>query len=181
VVTAPGAAPDHDAGDVLAEWAGDDITEVLQRMGRCLRALHGTDAVGCPWRQDVGDLVTAAAARVEAGQVDPARFDPPYRRYGPAQILALAERSVPAPPAVPVVVHGSARLSALRIEDGGLRWADLDGSGVGDPYRDLATMAVDLAAAVGPEALAPFLDAYGVDHPDVIRLDWHVLADQLLR
>jgi len=52
---------------------------------------------------------------------------------------------------------------------------------VGDPYRDLATMAVDLAATMAPEALGPFVHAYGLDHADLVRLDWHVVVDQLVR
>jgi hypothetical protein len=42
-------------------------------------------------------------------------------------------------------------------------------------------MALDLIDAVSPEAVGPFLDAYGVSQPDLLRLDWHVLVDQLLR
>ncbi len=57
----------------------------------------------------------------------------------------------------------------------------VDRGGVGDAYRDLATMATSLVDVVGPEALGPFLDAYGIDHADVLRLDWHVMIDQLLR
>ena len=170
-----------DPGDVLAELAGDDIAEVLRRLGATLRALHDTDAEGCPWRCGPAELVATAAARERSGAVDPTRFDLPYRRYSSAQLLDLAERSVPEAPTTPTVIHGAARLRALRIDDGALVWVDAGACGLGDPYRDLATMAVDLASAIGPEALAPFLDAYGVDHPDVIRMDWHVLADQLLR
>ena len=109
------------------------------------------------------------------------RCDPPFRRHPPDELFELVRRSVPSPPASPVVTHGAARLAAVRIEGGELRWADVGACGVGDPYRDLATMAIDLTALISPEALGPFLDAYGVDQPDVVRLDWHVLVDQLLR
>ena len=53
------------------------------------------------------------------------------------------------------------------------------GIAVTDPYRDLATMTRDLAAALGPEALAPFFDAYGEPAPDVVRLEFHALLDEL--
>jgi aminoglycoside phosphotransferase len=112
------------------------------------------------------------------------QFDPPYRRYSPADLLDLVVRS--RPPDLPaeklVLVHGDARLATVRLLDGRVTgWTSLDRAGVGDPYRDLATMAADLAGRVGPEALGPFVDAYGLDHADVVRLDWHVMADQLLR
>lgn len=166
---------------MLARMAGEDIGEVLRRLGRSLRWFHGTDPAGCPWDRGVPELVVDATARVAANEVRPDRFDPPYRRYTPAGLLDLVVCCIPDPSANPVVIHGTARLSALRLDAGELRWANVGTCGLGDPYRDLATMAVDLASAISPEALAPFLDAYGVDHPDVVRLDWHVLVDQLLR
>jgi aminoglycoside phosphotransferase len=165
----------------VARMAGEDIGEVLRRLGRSLRWFHGTDPAGCPWDRGVPELVVDATARVAANEVRPDRFDPPYRRYTPAGLLDLVVCCIPDPSANPVVIHGTARLSALRLDAGELRWANVGTCGLGDPYRDLATMAVDLASAISPEALAPFLDAYGVDHPDVVRLDWHVLVDQLLR
>ena len=166
---------------MLAQWAGEDIGQVLRQVGQSLRQFHDIDPDGCPWARRAEDLVAAATARVEHDEVDVASFDPPFRRYAPAELLALVMQSIPPAAARPVVIHGSARLAALRVEGGQLRWAELDGSGLGDPYRDLATLAIDLAEAVSPQALVPFFDAYGVDHPDVVRLDWHVLVDQLLR
>ncbi len=174
-------AADDDPGDVLAALAGDDIASVLARLGRSLRHFHDTDPAGCPWARGLPQLVAEATGRVAAGAVDPDRFDPPYRRYTPDALADLVVQSVPAAPSRAVVTHGAARLSALRLEAGELRWEEVGSSGLGDPYRDLATVAVDLTVAISPEALGPFLDAYGVDHPDVVRLDWHVMVDQLLR
>jgi len=167
--------------DVLAGLAGGDIAAVLGELGRCLRRMHETDPSNCPWVRDLPEIVAEATNRVAAGQVAVDRFDPPYRRYTPAELLDVVVGSIPSPSSSPVVVHGSARLSALRIEADELRWVDVSACGLGDAYRDLATMAVDVASAISPEALGPFLDAYGIDHPDLVRLDWHVLVDQLLR
>ena len=167
--------------DVLAGLAGGDIGAVLGALGRSLRGVHDTDPTNCPWVCGVSEIVAEASSRVASGQVAVDRFDPPYRRYAPVELLDLVVGSIPSPSVPPVVVHGSARLSALRVEGDELRWADVTACGLGDAYRDLATMAVDLASVISPEALGPFLDAYGLDHPDLVRLDWHVLVDQLLR
>jgi len=186
---APVGPSDPPAGIPAEEVArtGFDITELLVAVAGSLRSIHaaapGPAGVDRP---DAGPaaLVARARRRVAAGSVDRARFDPPYQRYDPAALLDLVERGRPADPAPEdlTVIHGGARLDRVWFDDGQVSgWSSLDDGGVGDPYRDLATMAVDLADRVTPEALGPFMDAYGLDRPDVVRLDWHVLLDQLLR
>lgn len=164
--------------------AGFDITALLVAVAHALRDLHAIPSTGCPFDVSPGALIAEAAHRVERGLVMVEQFDPPYRRYAPAQLLDLVIRS--RPPDLTsehlVLVQGDARLATVRFADGQVTgWTSLDRAGVGDPYRDLATMAADLAGTVGPEALGPFIDAYGLEHADVVRLDWHVMADQLLR
>jgi aminoglycoside phosphotransferase len=153
-------------------------------VARALRDLHETPVAACPFDASPAALIADAADRIDRGVVTVEQFDPPYRRYAPAQLLELVIRSRPPElgPEHLVLVQGDARLGTVRFVDGHLTgWAGLDRAGRGDPYRDLATMAIDLAGTVGPEALGPFIDAYGLEHPDVLRLDWHVMADQLLR
>jgi aminoglycoside phosphotransferase len=147
-----------------------------------LRALHERAPGDRPVADDAW-WVAEARRRVAADVVDPSAFDPPYRRYSPTELLDLVERSCPASPLpAPVALHGDARLDALVVTDGEVRGFGVDTRVVaGDPYRDLATLAVDLAARVSPEALGPFFDAYGARPPDILRVDFHTLVDQLLR
>lgn len=167
--------------DVLAALAGDDVSVALARIASSLRAFHATAPETCPWPAGPDVLVARAAARVEAGVVNSTDFDAPYQRHTPAALLGVITGSVPDPPEHPVVTHGRAGLAALRVDGGELRWTDVGQAGVGDRYRDLATIAPDLVAAISPSALGPFLDAYGVDQPDLARLDWYITLDQLLR
>jgi aminoglycoside phosphotransferase len=185
------------AGTTARELArtGTDLTDLLVAAAVALRALHdtafdpgadGADGRGGGFDAGPDALVAEAWRRVADGRVDPARFDPAYRRYTPADLLALVERGHPGDldAAQRTVVHGTARLDHLWFvgeAESVSGWSALQRAGVGDPYRDLATMAVDLAATVAPEALGPFVDAYGLEHADVVRLDWHVVLDQLLR
>jgi len=164
-----------------ADYVGEPFG-LIEMIAEALRSLHHTPIEGCPTDTGVGALVAEADARVHDGRVDPARFDAPFRRYPPADLLGLALRSRPDEPADAVLVHGSARLSSLAVVDGGAAgWFDLERCGVGDPYRDLATFAIDLADRVSPEILGPFLEAYGIERPELVRMDFHVLLDQLLR
>ena len=170
------------AADLAA--SGFDISALLVGVAEGLRALHATSAAGCPFDAGPGALVDVARERTDLGLVDPAQFDPPYRRYSPTALLDLVERGRPADLEADAltIIHGDAGFDRAWLEAGRVTgWTSVGRSGIGDPYRDLATMAVDLAHRVTPEALGPFIDAYGLDHPDVVRLDWHVLLDQLLR
>jgi aminoglycoside phosphotransferase len=179
-------ADDQPPGESAASLAleGYDITALLVATAHALRDLHATPTLGCPFDVSPSALLAEAVDRVGRDVVTAEQFDPPYRRYTPAQLLDLVGRSCP--PELDhgrrTLVVGDARLATVRLADGRVTgWAQLERAGAGDPYRDLATMAADLAGTVGPEALGPFIDAYGLDHADVIRLDWHVMADQLLR
>lgn len=167
--------------DELPAWRVLDLEVLLAGTAEALRAHHAGPVTGHPPRGD-DELLAEARRRVRTGLVERDRFDPPYRRYGPTELLELAERSRPGGEGRTVVVHGDARLSTLVVEGGRIAgWRPSPRTGLGDPYRDLATLAIDLAAQVGAESLGRFFAAYGIDHPDVRRVDFHVLVDQLLR
>ena len=179
---APGEPP---LGATAIELAatGFDVVELLGLLGGGLRDLHATgDAERCPFDAGNADLLRRAGLAVAAGTVDPDRFDRAYARSTPSELLDIVSGSRPPDPSDPVVIHGAARLDVIRVDAGRIvGWDRVERSGRGDAYRDLATMATSLVDVVGPEALGPFLDAYGIEHADVLRLDWHVMIDQLLR
>jgi aminoglycoside phosphotransferase len=128
------------------------------------------------------ELLEEARLRIEHGAVVAQGLDEAYQRHTPERLFEVASRMRPTPPdPEPTLVHGHADLTALRVLEGELAWADSARLGAGDPYRDLATFAIDLAGRVSPQALGPFFDAYGADEVDLVRLDFHVLLDQLLR
>ena len=175
----PGAS-----GVPAAELAllGTDVRELIDLVADALRALHAVDVAGCPFDAGIGALLSEATERVASGQATVDRFDPPYQRHSPTELLDLVQAGRPSEPSHPTLVHGTARLGHLLVVHGAAsEWTDLARSGLGDPYRDLATLAVDLAGTVSGEALGPFVDRYGLDRVDVARLDWHVTLDQLLR
>lgn len=179
--------PEHElagssATDLLR--SGLDITDMLVAVALGLRDLHARPGNSCPFDSSPDSLLAEASARVGRGVVTVDQFDPAYRRYEPDRLLDLAISSQPAKldPADQVVIHGDARLGTVWIDQAHVSgWTSWTRGGAGDRYRDLATMAADLAGTVGPEALGPFVDAYGLVHADVVRLDWHLMVDQMLR
>ena len=56
---------------------------------------------------------------------------------------------------------------------------DLGRLGVSDRYRDLALVARSLVLNVGPEPAWRLFDAYGLPHPDPLRMEWYALADDM--
>lgn len=173
----PAAAPQNHV-DVLATLTG---------LGRALRRLHAVPVPDGLARLGAAQLVGRAAAAVRAGRVERANLDPSRAGMDPIRIveqlealLPLLERRAARRPVAPVLTHGAARLDTIWLDRGEPSAVlDVAGLALADPYRDLAVMTRDLAAALGPEALAPFFDAYGEPAPDVIRLEFHALLDEL--
>lgn len=154
----------------------------LHLLADALRSLHRLPVDACPFDSSNDALVAEARRRVAAGIVEADAFDSAYRRYGPNELLAFVEQTE-LPPSRRVVIHGDARLDNLALDPPGPpRWAGLGRLGAGDPYRDLATLSLDLVAGgAASEVLGTFFEACGIDQPDVRRLDFHILLDQLLR
>jgi aminoglycoside phosphotransferase len=169
-----------DAGQPLI-GAFLDTEQLIPTTAGALRRLHDTPLDGCPVTTTDDELLEEARLRVEHGVVDAASLDEAYRRHTPERLLEVARRTRPLSEPEAHLVHGRADLTTLRLVDGEPAWTDSARLGAGDRYRDLATFTIDLVARVSPQALGPFVDAYGVHHVDLVRLDFHVLLDQLLR
>lgn len=160
-------------------------TTLLDGLGRALRTLHALTPPEHVHAVDTAALVRRAAERVDAGAVDPARFDRSRQGLDPRRLLQQLEQWQPLlldrRPVPPTLTHGALRLGAVWVERGRpTALLGAAGLAVSDPYRDLAAMARSLAALFGPEALPGFFAAYGLSDPDPIRLEFHALLDELL-
>ncbi len=154
---------------------------IVAVMALVTRTIHELDPGGCPSSVLTDELVERARHRVAAGEVDASGFAAPYRRYRPAELLAilLTSSSSIGGGHDPVVTHGALTPANVHVE-GGLVTRVAPGVmvGVGDRYRDLAITSAALAEVVGPGAVAPFFAECGIDRPDPARLDFFVLLSQ---
>lgn len=183
-------------GDDRATWmvttslAGHDATrsplagqpEVLaRRLGEVLRDLHDRGPVDdCPFDGRAAALVDHARRQVEAGLVDPADFQPIHQGLTPQELLAHVVDRQPADPPDLVLTHGDYCLpNVVLADDGRAGVVDLGLVGVGDRYRDLAIGARSVVANLGPAAVGPFFDAYGIEFPDLARVDAFIMIDEL--
>jgi aminoglycoside phosphotransferase len=150
---------------------------VVPALGRWLAGVHASPTKGLSV-VSTAELVDRAVTRLEAGEVDLSDVDRAYQRIRPATLRAQLEAGVPPEADPPVAISGSARFDSLTIDDGVVS-ATCPVTLAGDPYLDLASLARDLARLIGPEALWPFFDAYGLDRPDPLRLDFFMLLNAL--
>ena len=110
-----------------------------------------------------------------------------YARSSPERLLDHLVATVPPEPAAEdlVVTHGDPTQPNLLVDLGHaggpavVAMVDLGRLGVGDRYRDLAITVRSLLMNLGPEVVPPFLDAYGLPHPDLARLEWYALVDDM--
>ncbi|MDZ7733719.1 MAG: phosphotransferase [Acidimicrobiia bacterium] len=139
----------------------------------------------CPWRPVPSTPASTAAwsspqLAVEAGTVDRGHFDDLYRRYAARRALALVHELRPVGDEDLVVTHGDYTLPNVLLDQHGVTGiVDWGRAGVADRYVDLADVSRSLVRNLGPDTLGPFLDAYGLEQPDLARLDFYVLLAQL--
>jgi aminoglycoside phosphotransferase len=184
VTAALEGVPAHDPG-----WRVDRVEAMVEGVGAGLRRLHDTDPAACPFRIGVEDLLASATERVAAGGVDPTSMaSPTYRRHDAESLLDHLRATRPVEPAADLVVaHGDAVLPNVLLrpspsrQDGAVLTGlvDLGRLGVSDRYRDLALVARSLVLNVGPEPTWRPFDAYGLPHPDPLRMEWYALADDM--
>ncbi|MFN0028614.1 MAG: phosphotransferase [Acidimicrobiales bacterium] len=165
---------------------------VVEAMGGALARLHAlapSDGSSTPELAVLGpaELVAQAADRVRRGLVDPANFERARAALAPGRLVDQAAALVPLlakraqqRPVPMVVTHGAARPEAFWLDQGELRaLVGVAGLAWADPYRDLAAVSRWLVSEVSGEALPAFFEAYGLPHPDPVRLEFHVLLDEL--
>jgi aminoglycoside phosphotransferase len=172
----PATDPDHH----------QDPDALVLALAAGLRRVHDLPIDGFAGPTGVGPRVERARDRVERGLVDRADFEPAYARFTPERLLELLLDARPTAAEELVVVHGDPTLSNLLLgpgADGRLAvtgYLDVDRAGVADRYLDLAIAARSLATNLTPEALGPFFHAYGIEAPDLLKIDFYVLLDEFM-
>jgi kanamycin kinase/aminoglycoside 3'-phosphotransferase-2 len=159
-----------------------DAVALASAFGEALRHVHDLDASGCPFDAGLARRRDEIERRSATGRLSSVAFSEPYERHGAERLVALwreAQSGLPAEDLV--VVHGEFALENVWLADS--RIVGVGGwerCGVADRYVDVAVAARSLAGAVGPEPLAAFLDAYGLEHPSLAKIDFYALTAELL-
>lgn len=170
-----------DGVDATAPELAVDVERLARLLGHALRHLHDAlDPADCPFDGSTPVLVDHARGRVAHGLVDAGDFEPIHHGISPEELLCHVIDRQPDPPGDPVVTHGDFCLPNVLFDGGRLSgFVDVGLVGVGDRYRDLGIGARSVARNLGGGAIGPFFDAYGIEWPDLARVDFFVMLDEL--
>lgn len=160
-----------------------DAERTISRLATTLARIHDVAVEPAALRTDStvtlgpDDLIRLAGE--STGEVGPAYRHMPRERL--LQVLGDGASAIAIAPDDLVLVHGSPTLANLRFDGPvAIGFADWSGAALGDRYLDLAIAARDVAAVFGPAPIQAFFGEYGLEHPDPVRLDWYLLAAELV-
>jgi aminoglycoside 3'-phosphotransferase II len=173
---------------VLTALSGSDATSpdhldpegLVRLLGECLRRFHDlAPAPSCPFDATTDTDLVRAKERAAAGRVDEDDFEPIFAGMTASALYDLLVASRPAGDDDLVVLHGDYCVPNVIVDGGVLSgYVDVGRAGVGDRHRDLGIAARSIAQNFGGHAVGAFMDAYGVDRPDLARLDFFVMLDE---
>ena len=155
---------------VTAAADGEDATHptylgdgrrLAATLGEALRALHETEAIGCPIPDRTGDYLRTVETNAAAGIFDPAFFGE-GRTPTAAEALALVRDAAPALSSR-VLLHGDYCLPNVLLRDFRItHFIDLGSGGIGDRHIDLFWGAWTLGFNLGTDRFRDeFFSAYG--------------------
>ncbi len=151
---------------------------IVRALARFLRTLHALPVDECPFDASAPVRLADAARNVRAGRVDTGDFDDDHAGWSARRVLAKARALRPRSPGR-VVTHGDFSLDNVFVHRGRVTGClDVGRAGVADPYQDLAILWHNLAE-FGEEMQAESLRAYGIRTPDMRRLRFHLVLDEL--
>lgn len=159
---------------------GAEIERLIGALGVALRGFHDAVPVAeCPFDASTATGIEQARARIDAGLVDASDFELLYAGLSPSELFDMMLASgVPGDDDL-VVLHGDFCVPNVIIHQGAVSGlVDLGRCGVGDRHRDLGIAARSIARNFGGHAVGLFLDAYGIERPDLGRLDFFVMLDE---
>ena len=146
-----------------ADFSTLPTPRLIAALAQAVTALHALPPAECPFDETLDTRLRRAKLSVDAGDIDPADFEPGNRGTAPAGLLHRLRAARPVEDIV--VVHGDAMLNNIMIgEDGAVGFIDCGNAGRGDRYVDLALLHADIVAHRGEAAGEQFLAAYG-GHP----------------
>jgi len=159
------------------------LPQVVSALGKELAYLHQTHTADCPFDRRIAEQIAHALRRTTAGLVREDDFD--EIRTGRSATDLFAELVSSAPDSEDLVfVHGDYCLPNIILQQaahGEVRVAgliDCGRAGVGDRHQDLALAVRSITRNIGRVWVQPFLEAYGLAHPDPAKLHFFALLDE---
>jgi aminoglycoside 3'-phosphotransferase-2 len=165
-----------------SQWASS-LPETIIALGAGLAHLHQTSTVDCPFDQRIARQIDAARHRVAAGQVREDDFDEIRAGRLATDLFAELLSTIPAEEDL-VFTHGDFCLPNIFLRRGPNGEVQIAGlidcgrAGMADRHQDLALAVRSITHNFGSRWVAPFLQAYGLPHPQQEKLRFFTLLDE---
>jgi aminoglycoside 3'-phosphotransferase I len=157
------------------EMAADAVIDI---MADVMRMVHDLPIGDCPFAIDYEERLAAARRRIDEGLVDATDFDGDQLGWTAEQVWDALQALLPLS-CDNVLTHGDFSLDNILIDDGDVSGCiDVGLTAVADRYQDIGIMWSDLGS-YGADLQSRFLDRYGIGEPDMRRLRFHALLNEL--
>lgn len=156
----------------------NEIPQLVKLLAQGLSLIHRLPIKDCPFDHTLDAEIARASYRTKQGLVDESDFDD--ERLGRSAKELFTELLADRPASIDLAfTHGDYCLPNVIIHEGHLSgFVDLGAAGVGDRYRDLALAARSLAWNFGQECVPLLFQEYGINQPDLEKLEYYELLDQ---
>lgn len=171
------ALPGETAWEVLNTHP-ERADSVVVALAAFVDRFHAIPATTCPFTASAANRLHLARHHIDAGLVDEDDFDDCREGWSAEQVWS-ALLAQPLPQAAPVVTHGDFSLDNILIENGAVTGCiDVGRAGLADRYQDIAIL-WNCLGDFGPGLQSRLLAALGEGTGDRVRIDFHLLLDEL--
>lgn len=143
-----------------------------------LRRVHALPAAECPFNAALPLRLAAARRNIDNGRVDQDDFDQEREGWSAEQVWRALQSLLPLSLET-TVTHGDFSLGNLLMANGRvIGCIDVGRAGTADPYQDLAIL-WNCLRHVDPALTGTLWRTYGIEQPDLRRIELHLLLDEL--
>ncbi len=161
-----------------------DVDAAVALLGVTLARLHDLPADDVAFDAGPDAQLARVHDHLRSGSIDLDALPAGYHRIAPERLVELTTQMHPGPvPAVDrVLLHGDLCVTNLLVDPatgGAIGLVDWRWAGVGDRHLDLAVTSRSVVRNFGAEHLPNFFEAYGMPHPDPLRLEFYGVLEEL--
>ncbi len=151
---------------------------VVEALALFLQRLHAIPLSDCPFTSRYAVRMAHAEQRLKAGLVETEDFDAERAGWSADQLWAALTAMLPISEDL-VVTHGDYSLNNMLLVDGVVQGCiDLGRAGIADRYQDLAIL-WNCLGEFGPSLQTHLFKCYGIAQPDLAKLRFHLMLDEL--
>lgn len=155
----------------------------IKIIARALKQLHSININGCDINKSLDIKLKKAKRRIDENLVEDWTFQAENKNKSPQQIYKELLQLKPKEEDL-VFTHGNFYLSNIIIgQDNSVGFVDMGKGGVSDKYQDIALFIKDIRNKIdtnNEDFIKVFFDEYGIDKPDIDKIKYYILLNELL-